>query len=110
MPLPDRLGRCARPQHVTRAIVDFGFDEKSLDTNHISGVDPEGPPYRAGIRDGQEVFRVSIDHDDPSKDALLGVIIDGKGQMIQYPPAKQVTIAQYQSPVDDNAARTCSPF
>jgi hypothetical protein len=59
---------------------------------------------------GQEVFRVSIYHDDPSKDVLLGVVIDGKRQMIQYSPAKQLMVSQYQATIDGNAALTCTPF
>jgi M61 glycyl aminopeptidase len=110
MPLPERLGGCARLEQVTRAVVDLGFDESSLDTNHIAGVDPAGPAYRAGVRDGQEVFRVSIYHNDPSKEVLLGVIVDGKREMIHYSPAKQQIIAQYQATVEEKLARTCTPF
>lgn len=110
VPLPDRLGGCARLGQVTRTVVDPGFDEKSLDTKHIAGVDPEGPAYRAGIRDGQEVFRWSIYHNDPSKDALLGVVINGNREMIRYSAAKQQIIAQYQATVEEELARTCTPF
>ena len=108
VPLPERLGGCARLGQVTRTVVDPGFDESSLDTKHIAGVDPEGPAYRAGIRDGQEVFRVSIYRNDPSKDVLLGVVINGKREMIQYSAAKQQIVAQYQATVE--LARTCTPF
>ena len=110
VPLPQTLGACARLEQVTRTVVDAGFDESSLNTHQIAGVDPDGPAYRAGIREGQKVFRVSIYHDDPSKDVLLGVVIDGKRQMIQYSPAKQLIVSQYQATIDDNAARTCTPF
>jgi predicted metalloprotease with PDZ domain len=110
VPLPERLGGCARLAQVTRTVVDPGFDENSLDTKHIAGVDPEGPAYRAGIRDGEEVFRVSIYHNDPSKDVLLGVVINGKKEMIQYSAAKQQIIPQYQATVEEMLARTCRPF
>jgi predicted metalloprotease with PDZ domain len=110
VPLPQTLGACARLERVTRAVVDTGFDESSLNAHQIAGVDPDGPAYRAGIRDGQEVFRVSIYHDDQSKDVLLGIVIDGKRQMIQYSPAKQLMVSQYQATIDGNAALTCTPF
>lgn len=110
VPLPERLGGCARLGQVTRTVVDPGFDENSLNTKHIAGVDPEGPAYRAGIRDGQEVFRVSIYHNDPTKDVQLGVVINGKREMIQYSAAKQQIIAQYQPTVDEKLAQTCTPF
>ena len=110
VPLPDRLAGCARLAQVTRTVVDPGFDENSLDTKHIAGVDPEGSAYRAGIRDGQEVFRVSIYHHDPSKEVLLGVVINGKREMIQYSAAKQQIIPQYQATVEEKLARTCRSF
>ena len=79
VPLPKKLGNCAELEQVTQAVVSPGFDEKaSVDTKHIAGVDPEGPAYRAGIRDGQEMFRISIYHDDPSKEVLLGVVANGQ--------------------------------
>lgn len=95
---------------VTRTVVDPGFDESSLDTKHIAGVDREGPAYRAGIRDGQEVFRVSIYHNDPTKEVLLGVVINGKREMIQYSAAKQQIVTQYQATVEEKLAQTCTPF
>jgi predicted metalloprotease with PDZ domain len=108
--LPERLGKCAQLEQVTGKAVDAGFDEASLETKHIAGVDPAGPAYRAGIRDGQEVFRYSIYHDDPSKDVLLGVVIDGKREMINYSAAKQQEIAQYRATVEGKAAQICTPF
>lgn len=110
VPLPERLGGCARLEQVTRTVVDLGFDENSLNTKHIAGVDPAGSAYRAGIRDGQEVFRVSIYRNDPSKDVLLGVVVDGKKELIHYSPAKQVMIAQYQPTVDEKPTQTCTAF
>ena len=110
VPLPERQGGCARLGQVSRTVVDPGFDESSLDTKHIAGVDPEGPAYRAGIRDGQEVFRWSIYHNDPTKDVLLGVVVNGKREMIQYSPAKQPILAQYQATDEEKLAQACTPF
>ena len=111
VPLPKTLGNCAHLEQVTQTVVDAGFDEKSLASKRIAGVDPAGAAYRAGIRDGQEVFRYSINHDDPSKDVLLGVVVaDGKREMIHYSPAKQQEIAQYRATLEGNAAQACTPF
>ena len=111
VPLPQRLGNCAQLEQVLQAVVDPGFDEKSLDSKRgIAGVDPAGPAYRAGIRDGQEVFRVSIYHDDPSKDVLLGLVIDGKREMIHYSAAKQQNIQQYRATPLGNPGQACTPF
>ncbi len=110
IPLPKTLGKCAQLEQVTQTVVDTGFDEKSLESKRIAGVDPLGPAYRAGIRDGQEVFRFSIYHDDPSKDILLGVVIDGKEEMINFSGAKRVETNQYRATGEGNATRACTPF
>jgi predicted metalloprotease with PDZ domain len=108
--LPQRLGRCARLDQVERTIVDIGFDRSSIETGYITSVDPTSQAYYAGIRNGQRIFRSSIYYDDPSKEALLGVVVDGKKQMINYSPAKQRQIGQYQATVEGDAGRTCTPF
>jgi predicted metalloprotease with PDZ domain len=110
VPLPKTLGNCAQLEQITQTLVDAGFDEKSVERKLIAGVDPLGPAYRVGIRDGQVVFRFSIYHDDPSKEIQLGVVIDGKREMIHYSGAKQVELNQYRVTADGNAAQACNPF
>jgi len=110
VPLPQRLGNCAHLDQVTQTVVDPGFDESSMDEMRIAGVDPNGPAYRAGIRDGQQVFQFSIFRDDPSKDVLLGVIVDGKRETIHYSAARELNIAQFRAIVAGSTAQTCLPF
>jgi predicted metalloprotease with PDZ domain len=110
VPLPEKLGNCARLEQVTQTFVDAGFDETCLESKRIAGVDPSGPAYRAGIRDGQEVFRFSIYRNDPSKEILLGVVVDGKREMIHYSGAKRQQTAQYRATAEGEAARACTPF
>jgi predicted metalloprotease with PDZ domain len=111
VPLPEGLGGCAARQSEMQAVVDPGFDEQtSYAKKEVSGIVPDGPAYRAGIRNGQELFRWSIYNDDPSKDAMLGVVINGQSKMITFSPAKQVRVEQYRATVEGDAARTCSPF
>jgi predicted metalloprotease with PDZ domain len=110
VPLPKTLGNCAQLESVARTVADAGFDEMSVESKRIAGVDPAGPAYRAGIRDGQVVFRFSIYHDDPSKEILLGVVIDGKKETIHYSGAKQQVITQYRATAEGDAARACTPF
>ena len=111
IPLPDKIGNCATLEKVTRTVVDPGFDDRtSMETKHIAGVDPSGPAYRAGIRDGQVMFRISIYHDDPTKDILLGVIADGQKQMIQFSGAKRQETKEYRALKVGDAGRSCTPF
>lgn len=107
--LPEKLGGCAVRKSETQAVVDLGFDESaSVAAKRVTGVVQDGPAYRAGIRDGQELFRWSVYHDDPSKDALLGVVIDGQRRMISFSPMKQAHIEQYRA--EGGAASNCIPF
>jgi hypothetical protein len=111
VPLPEGLGGCAARESEKQIVVDPGFDEQtSYSKKIVSGVVPDGPAYRAGIRNGQELFRWSIYNDDPSKDALLGVVIDGQKKTITFSPAKEVIVEQYRATVEGEAARPCSPF
>jgi predicted metalloprotease with PDZ domain len=111
VPLPEGLGGCAARESEKQVVVDPGFDEQtSYSKKIVSGVVPDGPAYRAGIRNGQELFRWSIYNEDPSKDALLGVVIDGQKKTITFSPAKEVIVEQYRATVEGDAARACSPF
>lgn len=96
VPLPAKLWDCAELKQVKRTVVTPGFDDrKTMETGRVVGVDPDGPAYKAGARDGQEMFRVSVWHDDPSKEVLLGVVIDGKREMLHFSGAKDDLLAQY---------------
>jgi predicted metalloprotease with PDZ domain len=109
VPLPERLGDCALRQSETQAVVDPGFDERaSIAAKRVTGVTQDGPAYRAGIRDGQELFRWSVYNDDPSKDALLGVVIGGERKVISFSPARQAHVQQYR--VNGGAGNNCTPF
>lgn len=109
VPLPERLGGCAVLQHGEKAVVETGFDaEKSFATKHMVGVVEGGAAYRAGARDGQELFRYSVYKDDPAKPVVLGVVIDGKRQVLQYSPAQTMAVEQYAAAGAD--VRGCTPF
>jgi predicted metalloprotease with PDZ domain len=109
VPLPEKLAGCAVRQSEAQAVVDPGFDASaSFAAKRVTGVVQDGPAYRAGIRDGQELFRWSLYYDDPSKDALLGVVIDGQRKTITFSPAKQAHVEQYRA--SSEAANNCTPF
>jgi predicted metalloprotease with PDZ domain len=109
VPLPGKLGGCAVLEKQLQSIVDPGFDQSaSFAAKRVIGVVNDGPAYRAGIREGQELFRWSIYNDDPSKDALLGVAVDGQKRMVTFSPVKQVPLEQYRA--TSEAAKSCTPF
>lgn len=109
VPVPENLGGCAVRHSEKQTVVDPGFDERaSFAAKRVTGIVEDGPAYRAGIRDGQELFRWSIYYEDPSKDALLGVVIDGQKKMISFSPTKQAQIEQYRATTE--ATSNCTPF
>ena len=111
VPLPERLSGCAVRLSEIQTIVDPGFNEEaSFAAKQVTGIVPDGPAYNAGIRDGQELFRWSVNNDDPSKDAVLGVVIDGQRKMITFSPTRQAPIEQYRALADGEAANACTPF
>jgi predicted metalloprotease with PDZ domain len=111
VPLPETLGDCAVRQSEIQTIVDPGFDEEaSFTAKQVIGIVSDGPAYRAGIRDGQELFRWSIDNDDPSKDAMLGVVIDGQRKTVTFSPTRQAHVDQYRASANGAAASACTPF
>jgi predicted metalloprotease with PDZ domain len=111
VPLPDKLGGCAVRQSETQDVVDPGFNEAaSFGAKRMTGVVQDGPAYRAGIRNGQELHRWSVYYDDRSKDALLGVVIDGQRRMITFSPTKQAHVEQYRATISGEAAKSCTPF
>jgi predicted metalloprotease with PDZ domain len=109
VPLPSTLGSCAQLEHKPTPIVDPGFDVKATMANKVvSGVVADGAAWRAGIRDGQPMFRISIYNDDPSKDALLGVVVSGEKKMITFSPTRPVSLGQYAA--SGEGAKACTPF
>jgi hypothetical protein len=40
----------------------------------VSGVAQDGPVYRGGVRDGEELVRWPIQNEDLAKKVLLGVV------------------------------------
>jgi predicted metalloprotease with PDZ domain len=111
VPLPEKLSGCAVRLREIQTIADPGFDEEaSFAAKRVTGIVPDGPAYNAGIRDGQELFRWSVYNDDPSKDAVLGVVIDGQRKMITFSPIRQAQVEQYRAIAEGEALSTCTPF
>jgi hypothetical protein len=62
------------------------------------------------VREGQVVFRVSVYSGDPKKDVLLGVVMDGQRKLLEFSPAKGVTMPQYLAESAGSLGEGCTPF
>ena len=81
------LGDCYHASHGDFPSFDLGLDYKSSRTTKaIVGVEPSGPAFHEGLRDGQPLVASTFDRDDPNKLAIFTVGIDGKEKQISFKP------------------------
>jgi predicted metalloprotease with PDZ domain len=95
----DLYGACATVATEHIAAFDRGFDgAKSAETGVITGVEPDGPAYAAGLRDGMKRLGREGVVDGDSRIVIGYRVIDDKGseRVIRYHPAGklQVTLQQ----------------
>jgi predicted metalloprotease with PDZ domain len=86
----DLFGSCAAIETTELADFEPGFDrDKSAATGFITGVDPDGPAYAAGLRDGMKRIKRMSGRDGDSRVALAYTVVDSKGQeqVISWFPA-----------------------
>jgi predicted metalloprotease with PDZ domain len=99
------LGPCFAMQVEQRAVYELGFDRRSLDTRRLAGVDPNGPAWAAGLRDGQELAGFSVHHGEADKEAFLQLREpDGRVRELSYRPVARETM-----PTPVYAARPGAP-
>jgi predicted metalloprotease with PDZ domain len=89
-------------------VFDLGFDfAASRVANRVIGVREDGPAWRAGLRDGQTLKRISVYNGQPDRQATFGITQDGQTQTIQYyPRGKTVSAPQFHL---DSAAFAARP-
>jgi predicted metalloprotease with PDZ domain len=95
----DLYGACAAVATEHFAAFDRGFDgAKSAETGVITGVEPDGPAYAAGLRDGMKRLGREGIVDGDSRVEIGYRVIDDKGseRVIRFHPAGklQVTLQQ----------------
>lgn len=76
-------------------VLDLGYDvDKSRAAGTFVGVEPDGPAYAAGLREGMK--RVSSDGNVDSRTVLTWHVLDleGKPRDIVYTPAGKATVPQ----------------
>ena len=101
-PIIPGLGDCYRASHGEFPTFDLGLDfGKSRAAKVISGVDPSGPAYKAGLRDGQPVMAWDIDRGDMERLAIVTVRVEGQDQKMSFQPIGKPMVAwQYESDTD----------
>ncbi len=102
MPVPEfALAPCVRVRTESAFQFELGFDEESVRTNVVSGVKPDSEAFKAGIRDGQKITRVSVFWNDTSKPVRLTVrSSDGDHSLEYYPRGPSREIQQYYMDVN----------
>lgn len=84
----DALGPCFRKVTRTYTSFDLGFDEKATrKTGKLAGLEKGGPADKAGLREGDEVPRISIAGRTADSDVEITVVRGGKESKIAYRPA-----------------------
>lgn len=84
------LGPCFRKETRTFAEYDLGFDDvasRQSKPAKVVGVRKDGPAYRAGLRDGAEIYNLQR---SPGHSDVPAVVVIAKGEgseKIQYDPA-----------------------
>jgi predicted metalloprotease with PDZ domain len=84
------LGPCFRKETRNFFKYDLGFDDASsrkTDPPKIVGVRKDGPAYRAGLRDGDEVIKIQRSPGRSDVEAVVVVTRNGKDETIRYAPA-----------------------
>lgn len=89
---------------------DRGFDGDATITNDniATGVDPNGPAYAAGLREGMQILSLDLSEGGDSRVQLtLPVFVNGERREITYLPAgkRKVTVQELKLKALDDAGR-----
>jgi len=107
----DALAACGTIETGQVAEFDRGFDGRKtiMNNNIVTGVDPEGPAFAAGLRDGMRILKLDLSVGRDSRVPLTyKVHADGVTREIRYLPAgkRKVTLQELKlKPMTDDAAR-----
>jgi len=93
------------------ATFNLGFDlAASTAAGSVTGVEPGGPAFQAGIRNGQRLSgRLSVYNHQPDRIAIVTIQTSAGRQEIQYyPRGKSVKVVQYHLDQQAYAANPAS--
>jgi predicted metalloprotease with PDZ domain len=98
------LGPCVHFAMEDLPTFDLGLDYAASRTGaKVVGVNPDGPAYKAGLRDGQVINgRVSVDNGHADKPAIFTIQTDAGPKPIEYYPIGK-TVATPQFHLDQAA-------
>lgn len=92
------LGPCVSGTVEEAPTFDLGFDlSASRAAGKVIDVEPDGPAFQAGLRDGQQLSgRLSVYNNQPEKTAIVTIQTrDGRKPIEYYPRGKPVAVVQY---------------
>jgi len=95
---PSALGPCVHGSLDQVPAFDLGFDlGASTAAGAIAGVEPAGPAFQAGLRNGQRLSgRLSIYNNEPEKAAIVTIRSgDARKTIEYYPHGKPISVMQY---------------
>lgn len=106
----DVWGPCGVVETSEVAEFDRGFDAEATlaNGNKAVGVDPDGPAYAAGLRDGMVIHKLSYgERGDSRKPLTYEIIEDGEMRKITYLPEgkRRVTLQELKLRALDEAGR-----
>lgn len=109
-PVKGAFGENASLKKISISSFDPGFNlEKTFETRIITGVNPDGPAYKAGLRNGQK-FKGGGMLKEADKLADINIEIDGKEKNIKYYPASKEKKTIWQFQVVHNKRQKDSPL
>lgn len=94
----DALGACVHGSVDQVSTFNVGFDlSASITAGVITGVEPGGPAFKAGLRNGQPLSgRLSVFNNEPEKMAMVTVrTSEGQKSIEYYPRGKSIAVMQY---------------
>jgi predicted metalloprotease with PDZ domain len=97
-PADDALGPCAHVVTEELPSFDLGFDfAASIEAHKLTAVRPDGPAFKAGLREGQPLSGWSVHNNQPDQLARMTITTeDGNKTKIEYyPRGMMITVPQY---------------
>jgi predicted metalloprotease with PDZ domain len=107
----DALGPCTRGAVEEVPTFDLGFDlGASTAAGSVTGVEPDGPAFQAGLRNGQRLSgRLSVYNNQPDRTAIVTVKTgDGPKTVEYFPRGKPIAVMQYHLDQEAYAANPVS--